>query len=319
MLCAQLFRLPLAISTLSYSMTLVLFPNDPLRPRTVEEDFESELSAARNAGFEAVLLDHTRVADGSAQDAVAHVPENEPFALYRGWMLAPERYEQLHAALKARGTFLINTPEAYRTCHYLPESYRWLDGHTPRSAWLRIDGELDFASVAALLKPFGKCPLVLKDYVKSQKHYWKEACFIPAADDLPSVERVVRRFLELQGDDLNVGLVFREFVPLKIVGVHPKSNMPLAAEFRSFWFDGEPILAHRYWGDLTSFESTLPFDELRPLAARIPSRFFTMDVAYLEDGSWIIVELGDGQVAGLPSNSLAHEFFEHIAKAAARA
>lgn len=298
-------------------MPLVLFPCDPLRPREVDEDFEPERSAARNAGLATVVVDHARIADGSVPDAVAGIPENERFALYRGWMLKPERYAELHAALKARDIELVNTPEAYRTCHYLPESYPWIEGHTPRSVFLPVEGEVDFSSVASILKPFGKRPIVLKDYVKSQKHYWTEACFIPAADDLLAVERVVRRFLELQGDDLNVGLVFREFVALKIVGTHPKSKMPLAAEFRIFWFDGEPILAHRYWGDLTSFESNLPFDELQPIAARIPSRFFTMDIAYLDDGGWTIVELGDGQVAGLPSSSLAPEFFKRIAKTAA--
>ena len=106
---------------------------------------------------------------------------------------------------------------------------------------------LEGAATAAVA-PFADSSLVVKDYVKSQKHYWQEACFIPAARDLPAVERVVRKFLELQGDDLNEGLVFREFVPLKVVGTHPKSGMPLAAEFRIFWLLGKPILSHRLLG-----------------------------------------------------------------------
>jgi hypothetical protein len=158
-------------------------------------------------------------------------------------------------------------------------------GHTPRSVWLELSGA----------------------------HYWDEACFIPAVSDRAAVERVVRRFLELQGDDLNEGLVFREFVPLAIVGVDPKSQLPLAAEIRSFWLDGEPILSHRYWGKLTSFDAPLPFETLRPIARRIPSRFFTMDVAALEGGGFTIVELGDGQTAGLPAPALAPEFFAQIA------
>lgn len=39
------------------------------------------------------------------------------------------------------------------------------------------------------------------------------------------------------------GVVLREFVPLKVVGTHPKSRMPLAAEFRIFWLSGKPIVA----------------------------------------------------------------------------
>jgi hypothetical protein len=176
----------------------------------------------------------------------------------------------MYAELKLLGTSLINSPQQYRTCHYLPESYRWIEGHTPRSIWFPVPDQIDLGWLPAALAPFGERPIVVKDYVKSQKHYWAEACFIPTASDLTAVQRVVRRFLDLQGEDLNAGLVFREFVPLKIVGSHPKSGLPLAPEFRIFWLDAEPILSHRYWGDLTTFDVSLPYDEIRGIAARIP-------------------------------------------------
>jgi hypothetical protein len=218
----------------------------------------------------------------------------------------------MYSALVTRGVSLRTSPAAYQACHYLPDCYPLLEGHTPRSVWLPVHGPVDFDAVARLVAPFGDRPLVLKDYVKSQKHYWKEACFIPAANDRAAVEAVVRRFVDLQGDDLNVGLVFREFVPLKVIGTHPQSGMPLAAEFRIFWFQGRTLLHHRYWGDLTAFDATLPLDQLSPIARRVPSPFFTMDVAMLEDGTWTVIELGDGQVAGLPSVDLAPEFFRRM-------
>ncbi|HWZ93546.1 MAG TPA: ATP-grasp domain-containing protein [Polyangiaceae bacterium] len=294
-------------------MPVVLFPSQPFSPREIDADFEVEQLAAREAGLATALVDHTRIVEGAAAAAVARVPNDERVALYRGWMLKPDQYEAMHSALAARGTSLINSPQEYRTCHYLPESYSWIEGRTPRSVWIPVVGDVDFERVKAVLAPFGDRAIVVKDYVKSQKHYWADACFIPRATDLSAVERVVRRFLDLQGDDLNEGLVFREFLPLQIVGTHPKSGMPLAAEFRIFWLDGEPISSHRYWGELTTFDRPLPFDEIRPVAARIPSRYFTMDVAFLDDGDWTIVELGDGQVAGLPSPDLAPEFFKRIA------
>ena len=303
--------------TLDRFTAVVLFPSLPFSPREIDPDFEIEASAARAAGFTTALVDHTRIAEGAAAAAVARVPVGEGTALYRGWMLRPSQYEVMHAELEARRVSLLTTPQQYRTCHYLPESYPWIEGNTPRSVWLPVRGEVELESLAAILAPFGDRPIVIKDYVKSQKHYWTEACFIPVASDLPAVHRVVRRFLELQGEDLNEGLVFREFVPLKIVGTHPKSGMPLAAEFRIFWLDAEPILSHRYWGELTTFDVPLPYDEMRPIVARIPSRFFTMDVAFLDDGGWTIVELGDGQVAGLPSSDLAPEFFGRVAAARA--
>jgi hypothetical protein len=47
-------------------------------------------------------------------------------------------------------------------------------------------------------------------FVKSRKHEWTDACFIPSAADRSAVERVVNRFLELQGEELAGGLVFFE-------------------------------------------------------------------------------------------------------------
>lgn len=293
-------------------LALLLFPSQPFSPREIDPDFAAERGAARAAGFDTALIDHTRVTRGDAGGAVEHVSVDGGPAIYRGWMLTPSQYESTFSALEARGVSLRTSPAAYRTSHYLPDSYPLLEGHTPRSVWLPLEGPVDFDAVARILEPFGDGPLVLKDYVKSQKHYWNEACFIPSASDRAGVERIVRRFIELQGEDLNVGLVFREFVPLEIIGTHPKSGMPLAAELRIFWFEGQPLLHHRYWGDLTAFDVNLPLDELAQIAARVPSPFFTMDVAMVEDGTWTVVELGDGQVAGLPSADLAPEFFRRM-------
>ena len=108
--------------------------------------------------------------------------------------------------------------------------------------------------------------------------------------------------------------MFREYVPLKIVGYHPKSGLPLAAEFRTFWLDRQLLLAHRYWGDLTTFDAPLPLDTIRTVAAQIPSRVYSIDLALQENGDWTIIEVGDGQVTGLPALELAPQFYREIAE-----
>ncbi|MFZ5891978.1 MAG: ATP-grasp domain-containing protein [Myxococcota bacterium] len=295
-------------------MTLVLFPSAPFNLREIDEDFSAERTAAKSAGLPTALVDHTRLVNREPLAALAALGEHRGDAIYRGWMLSPSQYESLYSTLAESGISLINAPLAYRTCHYLPDSYAFIEGYTARSVWMPLGGEPpNMTAILNLLRGFEAKPLILKDYVKSQKHYWDEACFIPRANDAGAVERVVHRFTELCGDELNEGLVFREYLPLKRIGTHPLSGMPLAAEFRIFWLDGEPLLSHRYWAELGPFESPLPFDELREIAARVPSRFFTMDVAFLESGELTIVELGDGQVSGLPTNGLAPEFYRRLA------
>jgi len=156
-----------------------------------------------------------------------------------------------------------------------------------------------------------------KGCAKSQEQDWHEPRYPPGVTDGGRAEAVARRFLELQGAELNGGLVFRSFVPLKLVGAHPQRGMPLAAEFRSFWLNGRLVLSHKYWAGLTSFERELPLDWMKSLVGRIESAFFTMDVAMLEDGTWIVIELGDGQVAGLPSTDLAPAFFRTLRRCVA--
>jgi hypothetical protein len=166
--------------------------------------------------------------------------------------------------------------------------------------------------IMGLLEPFGHDPIIVKDYVKSRKHEWEEACYIPSAADREAVERVTNRFLELQEDDLNEGLVFRRFVELEQIGTHPESGMPLAKEFRIFFLNNEPVYWTKYWewGDYGS--EGPPINAFLEVGKSVQSRFFTMDIARRKDGSWIIVELGDGQVAGLPDHVDVTEFYKAL-------
>jgi hypothetical protein len=119
----------------------------------------------------------------------------------------------------------------------------------------------------------------------------------------------------LQGDDLNEGLVFREFVDFEPLASHSKSHMPLTKEFRLFVLDGQIIFSRPYWeeghyGDDNAFP---PIDLFRQMAQKIQGRFFTMDVAQKRDRTWNIVELGDGQVAGLLARADVEAFYQALA------
>lgn len=249
----------------------ILFCSDPLSPREPDSFWHDEVAAAEQAGLAWALLDFEEL-------RVRRAPR-EGCLIYRGWMLPSPRY----AELCSQGWPLLNDARAYRLCHEFPESYPLIEQHTPRSVWT-VGPELP----PGLLARFGDSPLVLKDYVKSRKHEWDEACFIPGPSE---VERVVQRFLALQGPDFQGGLVFRQYVELDP-----------SREARLFFLDGELILGPRLEPFLT-------------LARSIPSRFFSMDIAPVGD-SWTVVELGDGQVAGLPDEADRLQFYQALAGAA---
>jgi hypothetical protein len=127
----------------------------------------------------------------------------------------------------------------------------------------------------------------VKDYVKSRKHEWAQACFVPELGETDAVERVVGRFVELQGEFLAGGVVLREFE--NFVG----------EEVRVWWIDGVARLVTAHPDNQTA---ACPAPELRDveLAVRgLGARFVTTDMARREDGVWRVIEVGDGQVSDL--------------------
>lgn len=295
-----------------------LFCANPLSPRRVDEAYQAEYDAARSAASEVSLLNfEALVYENDAEGAVARVPAaNSPArGVYRGWMLTTEQYAQLYNALQERGIGLINSPEQYAHCHLLPLSYAEIAAHTPKTRWTARE---DFAlgGLAGLLEPFGANPIIVKDYVKSRKHEWTEACLVPSAADIEAASRVVETFIRRQGDSLTGGLVFREFVEFEPLTAHPQSGMPLTREFRLVFLDGEVLTSSRYWDTGDYAGETPPLDKFTAIARTVPSRFFTMDVARTKQGEWLIVELGDAQVAELPPDTDLPTFYADLLKRA---
>ncbi|MCI4668829.1 MAG: ATP-grasp domain-containing protein [Bacteroidia bacterium] len=292
----------------------IIFCDNGLSPKEVDDMFVEEFQAAKDLSIPTSLMSFEELTRGDVNRALkrVRVSEEKITGIYRGWMLKPEQYQLLYDALLQKNIQLINDPAAYKFCHYLPENYESIKDFTPKTTFKELKTDFKLSDFQAEISEFGAKAIVIKDYVKSQKHYWEEACFIPNASDDTQVEIVVRRFLELQGRDLNKGLVFREFVELEKLTHHSKSGMPLTKEFRVFVKHGKVMSIFKYW-DEGDYEHVVPvmegFEEVIP---RIKSHFFTMDIAKKKDGGWIIVELGDGQVAGLPENVEKEEFYSKL-------
>ena len=298
----------------------ILMCAHPLDRGRPDPDFEDEAQAAAQAGFVVDLVSYEALAlEGDARRAVARVsdtaPARETPAVYRGWMLSADDYVRFYDALAERGLRLVNTPAEYRAAHEFPEYYGAIRAQTARSEWIPVPPIPSIAEILRRLQSFGRSPLVLRDYVKSRKHEWNEACFIPDAGDADAVGRVVDRFVELQADDLYGGLVFREFLDLVPIGPHPLSGAPRFAEYRLFFLDGRLLFERPYWSRPEPAPGPPPepgqFDDA---ARAVRNRFFTMDVARRQAGGWAIIEVGDGQVSGLPDPDDAGPFYRALAR-----
>ena len=288
---------------------IIVFPaEEGTKTKIVGTPFEREFLAARKAGTAGVVYK-----DQGEYKFTFKAGEGD-IAIYRGWMLSAWEYETLFRSLWKHGYRLINSPQEYLYCHELPRWYPDFSEATPASVCVPATTLESFEHIrAGVEKALGPGPYIVKDFVKSEKHYWKEACFIPDPEHL---EEVSRNFIERRGT-LVGGLVYRKFQEFKIIGEHPKSKMPLANEARFFVFKGVPILGFPYWGPAEG-GAAIEMPEAPPdlsLTGLVKSDFYTVDIAQLPEelgAGWVIVELGDGQVSGLPDHVEAHVFYERL-------
>ncbi|MFE7526153.1 ATP-grasp domain-containing protein [Kitasatospora sp. NPDC057542] len=315
----------------------IIFPADPLNPRRPDPHFAWEARMLRELGGEHHLVDHDGLLAGRAEEAVRRVPRDSGPLWYRGWMLPSARYADFAAALTARGGNLLTSAPGYAAAHELPGWYGVFEGATPASAWIPSDGPAapgpaELAEAAARLG--GRGPAIVKDYVKSRKHEWREACYVPELSDLAAVGRVVERFVELQGEFLAGGVVLRQYEEFEgagfpadgPVGTNGTSGMAgtsgpagaagaagperadgggpgaggRAVEARVWWLDGRPVLVGPH-PDAPRQAVEPDLTEVPALVRRLGCRFVTTDLASRADGSgWRVVEVGDGQVSDLP-------------------
>lgn len=282
--------------------------------KIIEPDYEAEKTSAIENGFNISLISFEELNDGNLSKALKYIQQSEKteIGIYRGWMLEPKIYEKLYNGLLSKNIQLINSPNEYKHCHYLPNSYDKIKAVSPKSNWTKENEKISKILINSLTDKFQGSPIIVKDYVKSEKHNWRNACFIPNASDKENVNRIVNNFIELRGNSLNVGLVFREFEKLEFLTNHSKSEMPLTKEFRIVFLNNELVSIFDYWDEGEYGETKPNIEIFKKIAKTIESNFFTMDVAKKENGEWIIMELGDGQVAGLPENANENEYYEKI-------
>lgn len=269
-----------------------LFCNHPLYSKRVDMDYEAEYQEAR-LNYPCGLLSYEDLENGKLS---LYGDEIGGLTIYRGWMMKPEMYETFFNLLEEKGIFLINSPEEYKRYHTLPGWYHELSEWTAESIWEEDGSVNDILEKSISLKG----SYIVKDYVKSRKHEWYDACYISDIADRINASKVISTFAERQGESLVGGIVLRKFVKLKQIGFHEKSGMPISEEYRVFVYAGKVHIMDHYWNS----DSKVAFSEnelmwIQEIAASLRSNFVTLDLARKEDGMLIIMELGDGQVSGL--------------------
>ncbi|WP_202946980.1 ATP-grasp domain-containing protein [Corallococcus macrosporus] len=269
----------------------------------MDEHFEPEAMAARAAGHSVAVVDHDALCRGASEEAVRWIPRSDEdsktnTALYRGWMLTVQQYTDFAAAAEQRGVTLLTSPSSYEHAHWLPRWYDALSEFTPRSVW--TEGP-DLGAFEACCSRLGPGPAVLRDYVKSLKHYWAEASYIPDVANIPAARAIASRFLELRAEDFAGGLVVRAFEQFT------------TTEARAWWVQGQCVLVTAHPDTPGEPPTGADLQSIAPTVAALGLPFVTVDLVLRADGVWRIVELGDGQVSDRPKSTPAETFIAAIA------
>ena len=151
-----------------------------------------------------------------------------------------------------------------------------------------------------------KTDILIKDYVKSEKG---TDLFILKKDYIKqNLEKVINDFVNLRGDLFNDGIVLKEVVELK------RYN-GITNEWRAFVFYGE-LLSLKLNSEENIISNKPDVNFINEIISKMSesigeemNHLYTIDVAELEDGSWKVLECGDGQVSGLATTQDELEFY----------
>lgn len=241
-----------------------LYPSGPIEPTQPDESFRDQINALRNSGFAISLVSLEELAMGSGRIRGA-LPSNAT-VVYRGWMLASPEYEKLVSLIRSQQANPLISLETYLACHYLPKWYPLVAEFTAET---RIfDSSSDLKSELTTL---GWEKFFIKDYVKSLK------TSVGSVVSKPEEISVVLAEMQKYRGVIEGGVCVRRF-----------EEFVSGSERRYFVIHSKPHAVSGAVPDLV-FEC----------ARRIPSPFFSVDIALRADGVLRIVEIGDGQVSDL--------------------
>lgn len=197
-------------------------------------------------------------------------------------------YKELEEDLACNGSSLINSYD----------QHLWISNFD----YYEVLKEYTFETWDARSYPrFGyEGAVVVKGKTNSKKHHWNTMMF--ASNRKEAIEVATR----LYQDNL-VGtqdLIYRRYIPLVTYEVG-LNGLAFTNEFRCF-FLGNKLIAHGYyWSEAEDAEKRQLSSEGLDFALKIAeiasqyTNFFVLDIGEKSEGGWVLVEINDGQCAGL--------------------
>lgn len=276
---------------------LILFPSSYFSIKKVDEDLQSEYEAVKATGlFDTVLFGYDKWINEGVL-TLNERPAELRKAIMRGWMMKPENYEKLYNALIVNNIELVTAPKAYEQMHIFPNVYKLFGGDTAQMKIFPLREQINVEELKAQFSRF-----MIKDFVKSVKGT-EFPRFFDASVTQEEFDKWMQVFYKYRGDLLTGGICVKEFLDLKFYGSHPN-------EYRVFYACNEIVTVSRNSGQPDYTPE--PPKEMIEKYKHLPSCYYTVDYAELADGTWKVMEAGDGSVSGLSERQDAEQYFRAL-------
>ena len=281
----------------------LMFPKDYFT-NEVESDFKTEYETAMRVGFPTPILIDEWAEEKYTFDGNARFPG--VVILYRGWMKHISEYISMIVRLEdwSKSNLRLLVPwQQYEHLHYFTHSYGMIKDslYTPPIFRVHWHGEpIEMSDIKLALGDY----FMMKDEVKSVKGS-DFPTKISTSIDKKELEDLMTRFRHLRGKLYSGDIVLKKYEPLKKYG-------EFTNEYRVFYFLNEAMTIEPN-SNQPADASKLPLDIVQKVQ-NLPSPFYTVDFAEMENGEWMVVETGDGQVSGLGPNQNPFVFYSKLKK-----
>ena len=275
----------------------ILFPSSYFNDNEIDEELKAEYDAVIETGlFDVVLFSYDKWF-GENRLHLNKSIDNTCVAVYRGWMMKPEQYKNFYERLLSKNIQLVTLPEEYSRFHIFPNIYPTLEEDTAQMIIYPDAADINLEEIKRKFSRF-----MVKDFVKSVKGTDFPKYFDNSITE-DEFQRHMEIFFKYRGGLYTGGICIKEFLSLK----HYGSN---TNEYRVFYINNNIASVARNSGQ--GIYTPMPPQELMENYRTLESPYYTIDYAELENGSWKIIEAGDGQVSGLSDGQDMHTYFRSL-------
>jgi len=180
-------------------------------------------------------------------------------------------------------------------------------------------------------------PLFLRTDNSSQKHDWKNTCYVENSDQL---QGHISMLIDSNGacDLVDNAIILREYIQMYSLFSAFWGDFPVSREMRNFIRDGKIQCKHWYWFEEVMKKQGRPVDStwkqklkylntltdeskrtldhyLHLVAERFPEGYWSVDFCQGVDGKWYLIDMARGEVSfHYPTCEKASEFAQEHEK-----